>query len=177
MDTRFIPALVQLIDRTAGYLRDAGYEVVEVEPPSIMEPARGWFSVLLTELKATFGPADRSTWKRRFAPDLWLVLRNRETSRSRWLSRRSGGQNPNDARLERVPGFLSVGADAVPHAPDLLRGITMRWDWRRPKICSTPRSTVTASTILGCRPASCPSISSRICLPAFRSWAADSVRT
>jgi Asp-tRNA(Asn)/Glu-tRNA(Gln) amidotransferase A subunit family amidase len=42
--------------RAAGYLRDAGYEVVEAEPPSIMEPARGWFSVLLTELKATLGP-------------------------------------------------------------------------------------------------------------------------
>ena len=50
------PGIIQLIDRAAGYLREAGYEVVEVEPPSIMEPARGWFSVLLTELKATFGP-------------------------------------------------------------------------------------------------------------------------
>ena len=46
----------RLIDRAAGYLRDAGYEVVEAEPPSIMEPARGWFSVLFTELKGTLGP-------------------------------------------------------------------------------------------------------------------------
>jgi amidase len=46
----------RLIERTAGYLRDAGYEVVEAEPPSIMEPARGWFSVLLTELNGTLGP-------------------------------------------------------------------------------------------------------------------------
>jgi amidase len=45
-----------LIDRAAGCLRDAGYEVVEAEPPSILEPARGWFSVLLTELKGTLDP-------------------------------------------------------------------------------------------------------------------------
>jgi amidase len=49
------PGIVQLIDRTAGYLSDAGYDVVEAEPPSIMEPAHGWFSVLLTELKGTLG--------------------------------------------------------------------------------------------------------------------------
>ncbi len=50
------PGITQLIDRTAAYLTDAGYDVVDVEPPSIMEPARGWFSVLLTELKGTLGP-------------------------------------------------------------------------------------------------------------------------
>jgi amidase len=50
------PGILQLIDRCAGYLRDAGYEVVETEPPSIMDPARGWFSVLLTDIKATLGP-------------------------------------------------------------------------------------------------------------------------
>jgi amidase len=50
------PGIVQLIDRAARYLSDAGYEVVDVEPPSIMEPASGWFSVLLTELKGTLGP-------------------------------------------------------------------------------------------------------------------------
>jgi len=50
------PGIIQLIDRAAGYLGNAGYDVVEAEPPSIMEPARGWFTVLLTELKATLGP-------------------------------------------------------------------------------------------------------------------------
>jgi amidase len=50
------PDIVRLMDRAAGYLRDAGYEVVDAEPPSIMEPARGWFTVLLTELKGTLGP-------------------------------------------------------------------------------------------------------------------------
>ena len=50
------PGILGLIDRTAGYLSDAGYDVVEAEPPSIMEPARGWFTVLVTEMKGTLGP-------------------------------------------------------------------------------------------------------------------------
>ena len=50
------PGIIRMIDRTAGYLSDAGYDVVETEPPSIMEPARGWCTVLLTELKGTLGP-------------------------------------------------------------------------------------------------------------------------
>lgn len=50
------PGIVSLIDRAAGFLSNAGYDVVEAEPPSIMEPARGWFTVLLTELKGTLGP-------------------------------------------------------------------------------------------------------------------------
>ncbi len=50
------PGISRLIDRAAGYLSDAGYDIVDIEPPSIMEAARGWFTVLLTELKATLGP-------------------------------------------------------------------------------------------------------------------------
>ena len=50
------PGISELVDRSAGFLRNAGYDVVEAEPPSIMEPAGGWFSVLLTELKGTLGP-------------------------------------------------------------------------------------------------------------------------
>jgi amidase len=46
----------ELIDRAAGYLSNAGYDVIETEPPSIMEPARGWLTVLLTEIKATLDP-------------------------------------------------------------------------------------------------------------------------
>jgi amidase len=48
--------IAALIDRAAGFLSNAGYDMVEAEPPSIMEPARGWFTVLLTELKGTLGP-------------------------------------------------------------------------------------------------------------------------
>jgi amidase len=51
------PGISRLIDRSASYLSNAGYDVVETEPPSIMEPARGWFTVLLTELKGTLGSA------------------------------------------------------------------------------------------------------------------------
>ncbi len=50
------PGIVSLIERAAGFLSNAGYDVVAAEPPSIMEPARGWFTVLLTELKGTLGP-------------------------------------------------------------------------------------------------------------------------
>lgn len=50
------PGIKTLIDKSAGYLSNAGYDVVEVELPPIMEPARGWFTVLLTELKGTLGP-------------------------------------------------------------------------------------------------------------------------
>src|SRR5215831_11158937 len=50
------PGIIRLIDRAARYLSDAGYDVVEAEPPSIMEPARGWFTVLVTELQGTLGP-------------------------------------------------------------------------------------------------------------------------
>jgi amidase len=50
------PGIVGLIERAARYLRDAGYDVVEVEPPSILEPAHGWFSVLVTEMQGTLGP-------------------------------------------------------------------------------------------------------------------------
>ena len=72
------PGIDRLIDRAAGFLSDAGYDVVEAEPPSIMEPARGWFTVLLTELKGTVRSIHRSVRKRRSAPDLRLVLRDRQ---------------------------------------------------------------------------------------------------
>ena len=50
------PDIVRLIDRTAGHLSNAGYDVVDAEPPSILEPAHGWLTVLLSEIKATLGP-------------------------------------------------------------------------------------------------------------------------
>jgi amidase len=48
--------ILKLIDQAAGYLRDAGYEVAEVEPPPITEAARGWFTVLLTDLCGAYAP-------------------------------------------------------------------------------------------------------------------------
>jgi len=46
----------RLLDEAAGFLSDGGYEVVEVDLPPIQEVSRGWFTVLVTELKATIGP-------------------------------------------------------------------------------------------------------------------------
>lgn len=44
---------MELVDRTAGFLSDAGYRVIEVEPPPITEPAATWFTAGITELKLT----------------------------------------------------------------------------------------------------------------------------
>ncbi len=48
------PGIGELIDRAAGQLSDAGYRVVEADPPAITEAARGWFSAATTEMKTTF---------------------------------------------------------------------------------------------------------------------------
>jgi len=54
------PGILELIDRTAGFLSDAGYDVVEVEPPSVMEPAGEWFRSGITELKLTLDQVVRA---------------------------------------------------------------------------------------------------------------------
>ncbi len=41
------------LTRAAECLRDAGYVVDEVETPSILEPAQGWFDVAMYEIKMT----------------------------------------------------------------------------------------------------------------------------
>ncbi|MEM9650619.1 MAG: amidase [Actinomycetota bacterium] len=51
------PDIVALIHRAADQLRDAGYQVVEVEPPPIIESARDWFRTGTTEMEATLLPA------------------------------------------------------------------------------------------------------------------------
>ena len=50
------PEIVAGLDRAAGYLADAGYEVEEVETPTVMDAARGWFSVAILEIKEGLGP-------------------------------------------------------------------------------------------------------------------------
>jgi amidase len=52
--------VMALIDRTAGFLSDAGYRVVEVEPPPITEPADLWFTAGITELKLTLDATVRT---------------------------------------------------------------------------------------------------------------------
>ncbi|MBS38588.1 MAG: amidase [Thiotrichales bacterium] len=51
--------IVAGLDRAADFLSDAGYEVVEVETPSILDPANGWFDVFVRELKETLGPVTK----------------------------------------------------------------------------------------------------------------------
>lgn len=53
------PAIAQALDRAARTLAAAGYAVEEVEPPPITEPAAGWMSVALGEMKATLDPLAR----------------------------------------------------------------------------------------------------------------------
>tara|TARA_R110002073_G_scaffold156582_1_gene311885 strand:+ start:144 stop:1553 length:1410 start_codon:yes stop_codon:yes gene_type:complete len=53
------PEITAGIDRAAGYLRDAGYQVEEVEIPPVLEAARAWLSVALLELKDTLDPLAR----------------------------------------------------------------------------------------------------------------------
>lgn len=48
------PGILALLDRAADQLRDAGYDVVEVETPPILDAAHGWFSALSTEMKEVF---------------------------------------------------------------------------------------------------------------------------
>ena len=54
------PEISALIDQAAARLIDAGYRVVDVEPPSIEEAYRGWWSTGLTEIKHTLGPVAAS---------------------------------------------------------------------------------------------------------------------
>ena len=88
--------IVDLIDRVAGYLSDAGYDVVAVEPPSIMEPARGWFTVLVTELKGRPYTDD--------ARDRGAAVPGRHDSRcdgGRRAARRAAGRSPLGEELIR----------------------------------------------------------------------------
>jgi amidase len=45
------PGIVELIRDAAAKLRDAGYEVVEIDPPPVIEPATEWFRAGMTEMK------------------------------------------------------------------------------------------------------------------------------
>ncbi len=51
------PGIRGLIDRTAGFLSDAGYAVEEVDPPPVLDPAREWFRAGSTELEVFLDPA------------------------------------------------------------------------------------------------------------------------
>ena len=49
------PGIESSLDRAASMLSDAGYEVVEVQTPSMEEPAKAWQNVAVAEIRATLG--------------------------------------------------------------------------------------------------------------------------
>ncbi|MFO1321389.1 MAG: amidase family protein [Burkholderiales bacterium] len=53
------PGIAASLDAAARMLERAGYAVEEVEPPPITEPAAGWMSVALAEIRATLDPLAR----------------------------------------------------------------------------------------------------------------------
>jgi amidase len=53
------PRIVEQIDRAAGALADAGYRVIEAEPPPITEAYAGWWSTGITEIKLTLDATAR----------------------------------------------------------------------------------------------------------------------
>jgi len=53
------PEILALVERAADQLRDAGYQVVEVEPPPVQEAAAEWFRAGSTEMKVMLDPAIR----------------------------------------------------------------------------------------------------------------------
>ncbi|MGY9055671.1 MAG: amidase [Alphaproteobacteria bacterium] len=50
------PEIVAGIDRAADYLRDAGYQVEEVDTPSIKPAVDAWLDAVMLELKEMLGP-------------------------------------------------------------------------------------------------------------------------
>jgi amidase len=54
------PRIATLVERAAAHLADAGYAVEEIEPPPITEPARGWMSTGITEIKLTLDASVRA---------------------------------------------------------------------------------------------------------------------
>lgn len=53
------PEIARMLDAAARTLERAGYAVEEVEPPPVTEPAAGWMSVALAEIRATIDPLAR----------------------------------------------------------------------------------------------------------------------
>ncbi len=53
------PDIAAGIDRAAGYLSDAGYQVEEVTVPTVLDAARAWFSVAILEIKESLDPLAR----------------------------------------------------------------------------------------------------------------------
>ena len=140
-----------MIEQSAGYLSDAGYEVIEIEPPSIQEPARGWFTVLLTELKGTLGP----TIDQYGSDDIRNIFGwYDELGKTLNLDEYRAGLGDRSRMMRAWNVFLND------HYPLVLTPFLMRpmysWNYdargieRRPRISGMPRSIATALTISDC---------------------------
>lgn len=53
------PELIEMVKRAAAQLGDAGYEVIEIDPPPVIESANEWFRAGTTEMEATLDAALR----------------------------------------------------------------------------------------------------------------------
>jgi amidase len=54
------PGIAALVDRAAGLLADAGYEVIDEPPPPIVDAARLWFTAGATEMRLSLDPIVRA---------------------------------------------------------------------------------------------------------------------
>jgi len=54
------PGIAALVDRAAGLLADAGYEVIDEPPPPIIDAARLWFTAGATEMRLSLDPIVRA---------------------------------------------------------------------------------------------------------------------
>ena len=50
------PDILSGLDNAAALLRDAGYDVIETDVPSVLPAAKAWFSVAIREIKDGLGP-------------------------------------------------------------------------------------------------------------------------
>ena len=162
------PEIGRALEHVAGWLAAAGYAVEEVEPPPITEPARAWFAVAVAEMKTLLFPLGAPARQPDHPGDLRLVRADGECGRRAGymlgIAERTRMTRQWSVFLEQHP----ARAHAVPHASDLSRGTTTPRDSRRPRTCSTPPSTATASTTWGCPPVWSPWDWSRGCPPGVQ---------
>ena len=80
------------VDRAAGWLSDAGYEVVEIEPPQIAEVAQAWFDAIWADVGALWphmepitGEGERSFVDAALAKGLFKPV-DQDAQRAVWMA-------------------------------------------------------------------------------------------
>jgi Asp-tRNA(Asn)/Glu-tRNA(Gln) amidotransferase A subunit family amidase len=160
------------LEQAAGWLAAAGYAVEEVEPPPITEPARAWFSVAVAEMKVLLFPTARQHGSKTIQDifDWYEQLANAVDAQGYMLgvAERTRMTRQWSVFLEEHPLVLTPF-----FMRPCTRGTTMRRASRRPRTCSTPPSTATASTTWAARRRGpCGLVEGYP--PACRSWAGGS---